>query len=167
MKTKIKRRMLVLGVAIIIATLSIIVIYKIRVQTQIQKKIDVLPTANFFLLDSTSHKLNNARRILLIYFDSTCEHCQNQAIKLKKSIALFSHVQIIMVSSERLITIQSFAQVHKLAMEKVLFLKINPQHIFDTFGSLSVPHIFIYKNGKLSKVFKGETKTENLLTALE
>jgi hypothetical protein len=47
------------------------------------------------------------------------------------------------------------------------FVKINPEHVFETFGSLSLPHIFIYGNDrKLIKEFKGETKMDAILKYL-
>ncbi|MFM7853102.1 MAG: hypothetical protein ACKO96_14580 [Flammeovirgaceae bacterium] len=48
-----------------------------------------------------------------------------------------------------------------------MFAKINTEVVFDTFGSVSIPHIFIYDNEhKLIKEFKGETKMEAILQYL-
>jgi hypothetical protein len=73
-----------------------------------------------------------------------------------------------MVSSEFIKEIKSFSIKYRLNDEpNVTFTKINPEDVYNTFGSVFIPHIFIYgKDRKLIKEFKGETKVEAILQYL-
>lgn len=73
------------------------------------------------------------------------------------------------MSSENISIIKKTSEDFGLAgLTNIHFTKINARDVFDTFGSVSVPHVFIYgKDSKLIKEFKGETKVEAILKYIQ
>ena len=67
--------------------------------------------------------------------------------------------------SVSIMAIKAFGQTYGLlGQENVYFAHIPGEKVLITFGSVSVPHIFIYdKYGALQKEFKGETRIDAIL----
>ncbi len=151
-----------------ILILSYLVFKKIALKERTQANLAFLPVDNFFTLDSARLVVGGFDRFLLVYFNSTCEQCQNQIHKLKDSIGAFSQINILLVSSEPIKEIKTFSIKYNLSVQQNLtFVKINSGDVYNTFGSVSSPHIFIYnEEHRLIKEFRGETKIENLLKYL-
>jgi thioredoxin-related protein len=142
---------------------------KLRAIDKAKDKIASLKSLPIIAMDSSKYELpNNTIPTIIILFNTTCEHCQYEAKEIKKSISSFSQASILMISSEPIKTIKAFSEQYGLNNEaSVSFTKINRENIFETFGSVSIPHIFIYnKDRKLIKEFKGETKIEAILKYL-
>jgi thiol-disulfide isomerase/thioredoxin len=166
-----KKMLVTIGATLLIA-LVLFMVYGI-----VEKVIDIrragekeliLNEGSLFNTDSTTYQVDFSNPIILIYFNSECEHCQYEATEIKKSISLFSKTSILMISSEPIEAIKVFSGQYELSNEPaVTFAKINRDDVYKTFGSVSIPHIFIYgKDHKLVKEFKGETKIEAILKYL-
>jgi thioredoxin-related protein len=136
---------------------------------RIKNELLALKVSRFVDVDSTALLLPESNFVMLIYFDSECVHCRNETLEVSKNLPLFSNTKILLISSEPIKTIKAFAQRYGLRNEpSVTFAKINSDDVFDTFGSISLPHIFIYgKDRKLIKEFRGETKIEAILKYLK
>jgi thiol-disulfide isomerase/thioredoxin len=144
-------------------------IAKVKLKSKIRERVSTLGHLPIHKMDSATYELpNHTGPIVIILFNTTCEHCQYEATELKKSMASFSHVSVLMISSEPIKTIGAFAEQYGLHTEpSVTFAKINPDDVYQTFGSISIPHIFIYgKDRRLIIEFKGETKMEAILKHL-
>lgn len=145
---------------------------KIKQKQVIQKNIEHLPNFTFYHPEDNSQfrpsSLVANQSILLIYFNSECEHCQYEASEIFKQQSQFKDTQILMVSSESIKAIESFSKKYKLGQIPFLrVLKVDAEAFYHTFGSLSVPSIFIYDTKQsLVKTFKGEVKVEKLLEYL-
>jgi thioredoxin-related protein len=141
---------------------------KIMEKKNIQQQIQSLPVDKIRSLDSTLFVFPRAESMLIIYFNSTCEHCQYELKEIREHAALFDGTHLLLVSSENMADIRTFSLQSGLTdRENVSFAKINPDDVYDTFGSVSIPHIFIYNNaGSLVKEFKGETKVEAIAKSL-
>jgi thioredoxin-related protein len=72
-----------------------------------------------------------------------------------------------MVSSEPIRVIKEFSIEYELNNQHAItFAKISIESINSTFGTISVPHTFIYnKNGNLIKEIRGESKVEAILNS--
>lgn len=107
-----------------------------------------------------------SNRLLIIYFNSECEHCQFEIEQLKKHINYFKSSQILLLSSEPSSTIYKFIKIQNLHIYKnIQVAHIDGKVAYETLGFSSVPHILIYgENGLLEKNYKGETKIESLLS---
>ncbi len=130
-----------------------------------------MPGFNLLSMDSTAftnRNLNLAQPTVIIFFNSECPHCQYEATAIGENINAFAHVNLLMMSVEPLAKIKAFATDYRLNLHKEIHLtQIREAVVFDTFGSISVPHIFIYnQQQKLVKEFKGEVKIEVILKYL-
>jgi thiol-disulfide isomerase/thioredoxin len=142
---------------------------KVKLKNKVKEQISTLGHLPIYKMDSTKYELPSPSvPLVIILFNTTCEHCQYEATEIKKSMASFSQVSVLLISSEPIKTIEAFAEQYGLHTEpSVTFAKINPDDVFETFGSASIPHIFIYgKDRRLIKEFKGETKMEAILKHL-
>ena len=141
------------------------IIEKVAAKKEVQAKIQTLPIGvPLFTLDSTYYQLQRNRTVVLIYFNSECQHCQYELGEIQKNVPAFADTEIVFMSSENLSVIREIPPQYTLTQPNFHFTKINPEDVFENFGSLSVPNIFIYgADGKLIKEFKGETKMEAIL----
>jgi thioredoxin-related protein len=141
---------------------------KLRTVDKAKEKIASLKSLPIVVMDSSRYELPTTVSTVVILFNTTCEHCQYEATEIKKSISFFSKTSILMISSEPIKKIKTFSEEYALNNESsVTFAKISRDDVFETFGSVSIPHIFIYsKDRKLIKEFKGETKIEAILKYL-
>ncbi len=152
-----------------VAWLASSTVRKINKKKEVKEKNNVLHELPIFSMDSTSYSIVNEQKpIVLILFNTGCEHCQYEAGEIKKSIASFSQVSIVMVSSEPIAAIKEFALKYEVSHEpNITFCKIDPSKVFETFGGGSIPRIFIYGiDRQLIKEFNGETKIEAILKYL-
>jgi peroxiredoxin len=143
---------------------------KLEAKKGAKNRLTSLPEAELFLKDSVKIDLSTFqdKPNVLIYFNSECGHCQYEAKDIKNKVEAFSRANVIFMSSESLDKIEVFAQAHGLTdYQNIYFTKINSEHAAATFGTLAVPHVFIYGlDNKLIKEFKGETKAEAILKYL-
>lgn len=124
-------------------------------------KIQQLPLVG---LDSLPYNLNETNPTILIYFNPDCDHCHQQAESIRDTLHAFQGIHQVWISSNTLSHIRQFSQTYGLiGMPEVDFTKIEENKVFETFGSLSIPHIFIYNNGLLTQEFKGATSPKKLL----
>lgn len=158
---------LVTAFLVVTIFLGYMIAEKISARKLANKKIQHQPEKSFFNLDSSSFNLPQ-REFVLVFFNSGCEHCQFEMKEIKENIRLFKDHQIVFLSSENIQTISIAAHTFQLdSLLNVTFAKINPADVFDTFGSVSIPHIFVYDDfGNLIKEFKGETKVEAIASSL-
>ncbi len=113
----------------------------------------------------TNESLSDNKTLLLIYFNSECEHCQYEVAEICKHAHQFTNKQVVLVSSQDMETIQNFAEEHQLS--KYPFIRVaktEAETFYKTFGTTAVPSVFIYNDTQeLIKQFKGEVKIETLL----
>jgi len=155
------------GIIIMLALVVFMVYSIIEKQTakkEIQTKIQSIPVnVSLFTLDSTSFSFPIAKPVVLVLFNSTCEHCQYELGQIKENIANFNEVELVFLSSESIATIKQVAEGFD-SVSNLNFVKINPEDVYENFGTVRFPTIFIYNTtGKLVKEFKGETKIEAIL----
>ncbi len=140
---------------------------KVQVSKSVKEKLNTLPVFSLVTLDSSSLESTAlaAGSLVLIYFNSECDHCQYEAQDIKNNIKAFSKATLVFMSSEPLAKIQAFAGTSGLSDQtNISFTKITSNDAFTSFGTLAVPHVFIYGPDKiLRKEFKGETKAEAIL----
>lgn len=143
---------------------------KVQVAKSIKEKRKKLPVFSLASLDSLSIESYSFEDtpLVLIYFNSECDHCQYEVRDIKKNIADFSKATVVFMSSEPLTKINAFADSSGLKdFPNVFFTKISSNDAFTAFGSLGIPHVFIYGSDKvLRKEFKGETSAEVILKYL-
>lgn len=147
----------------------VFVIYKtnqaLSAKEKIYSNLQHLPNPPLFSLDSIPFTIRDANSTVLIYFNPDCSYCEQEAEEIAKNIADFRKTELIFISSDIISRIALFATNFNLDHKpNVSFTKINPDQLFDNFGTVSTPHIFIYGSDKrLIKQFKGKTDLKKIL----
>jgi thiol-disulfide isomerase/thioredoxin len=143
---------------------------KLQKQKERNEKVSILPELKLLTLDSLAFDVRAlpAKPIVLIYFNSGCEHCQYEASVINDSAEKFNNAELIFFSAEKITAIRQFASKYGLNEHlNIHFTKINFSDVADILGILAVPHIFIYgPDRKLRKEFKGETRPQAILKYL-
>jgi thiol-disulfide isomerase/thioredoxin len=108
---------------------------------------------------------NNDEPTIILFFNPDCDHCQYEAKAILEHQADFTSTNFWWVATVDGSAINNFSKKYSLgSLPNHYFAKLPAEKIVESFGSVSVPHIFIYdKTGVLQKEFRGETKIEALL----
>jgi len=163
----VKKALITSGITIVFA-LALFMVYSIiekqAAKKLVQAKIQSTPVnVKLFTLDSTRFIFPTAKPVILILFNSTCEHCQYELSQIKANITDFNAVELLFVSAEPIEVIKQVASAFAAA-DNIKFIKISPEDVYENFGTVRFPTILIYNTaGKLIKEFKGETKIEAIL----
>lgn len=164
MKTALKW-LIVLFVASAVSYLLYKSIVKVHTKQVLKETIATLPDFNFLSLDSISKTKANLipdKYLVLVWFNTGCEHCQYEAQEFRGNPDSFKQTQILMVSGEPISDIRNFGNTYRVdTLNYLTLLHCEYNVFFNTFGTTSVPSIFIYSpEGKLLKQYSGETKLE-------
>ncbi len=108
--------------------------------------------------DFTLRSLPVSPFTLIIFFNPFCDHCDYEAAQLQAHMRDFAQGRVLMVSDDKLENIRAFqARHHLTAIPNVEFLHMDANRVFATFGSVSVPQLYLYsQQGKLVRMVKGE-----------
>jgi thioredoxin-related protein len=166
-----KKSLLTIGATLLFASVLFLIygiVEKVSANEMATKRKQILTAAPFFTIDSTYYEMGSINPLLLIHFNSECDQCQNELAELKRNLAALQTMKVLLMSSENISKIKILASEFSLEQfSNVDFVKINRNDVYENFGSLATPHIFIYgKDRKLIKEFRGETKMEAILQYL-
>lgn len=154
-----------------ISFMSYKVINKINHKKEVAEHIKKIPQFEYQNLDGgvfSNKDLKSNTPIVFLYFNSECEHCQNEADMIRNNIDKFSSFQLIFISFEKPEMIEQFAiKYHLLSYDNVRFICDTKVAFATTFDVNSLPCIVLYdKNQQLIEKIKGQTKAENLIKKL-
>ncbi len=109
--------------------------------------------------------VSNDKPTIVLFFSPDCEHCQYEAQAIFKQKDAFANINLWWVSVADSSAIKQFAKTYHLEeLPNNYLARLPVEKVVQTFGSISVPHIFIYDgNEVLQKEFRGETKIETIL----
>lgn len=150
---------------VVVLLLSYGIFKRVQLRKVVQGKVQKLAITRLLTLDSLAFQIPRSGPFVIIYFDSKCDVCTHELNEIKDNISKFNMVTVILVSSEYISAIKSVSEELSLSgYTNIYFVKINSNDVYSEFGSISVPHIFIYDlNRQLIKEFKGEVKADNIL----
>lgn len=116
-----------------------------------------------------SSQLHRDKQKLIIYFDSECEHCLEEAAAISQHIKSFKNIQLIFISYQEPEAITEFAQTyHFLSLPNAVFLQDNYLQLVTAFNIKEFPFMLIYsKDNKLIQKFEGPTDIRNILMELK
>lgn len=134
----------------------------------IKDKLKILPKVQLVDLDSNRFKMPINEDIIIVYFNTTCGYCLAEIEDIRENIDQLSNYSIILISMETLPTIRNFAKDYNLNFKNLFVTKIRPENVFDAFGSLSNPHVFVYGSDSfLIKEFRGPNTVASMLKSLK
>lgn len=102
-------------------------------------------------------------KVMLIFFNPDCDHCQEEANMMADNKGLFAPYQIYFVTSYEPATADQFAVDYRLTDINYHFGHSAVNDVYNNVGVLQqVPTIYLYKNQKLVKKFEGITPLQEL-----
>ncbi len=104
---------------------------------------------------------------VLILFQTGCDHCQREATAIQQNLKSFENYGVFFVAADSYMAIKTFAKHYKLeGYSNIYFGQLSGQVIYETFGSIDAPSIYIYREGTLIHHFNGETPVEQIIEKL-
>lgn len=168
------RKIAVVAVAVFlcgtIGYLTFVIAAKRTRQREVAKKTGRLPSVRLTYTNGTSALLDahNRQPVVLVLFNSGCEHCQYEAKAIRRRITDFAHTQVVLVSVEEMPAVRQFAAASGLAnTANVRFATISHTDLASTFGTVSFPSVYVYgAGGRLLRHFRGETSPQVILNVV-
>ena len=144
------------------------VISKINYKKEVAEHIKTIPVFSYNTISGkefSNTDLKDEIPTVFLYFNSECEHCQNEAEQIRDNVDKLENVQLVFVSFEEPKKITAFAKKYKLVgYDKIIFLCDSKVSFATTFDVNSLPAVVIYdKNKELVEKIKGEVKIEKIL----
>jgi thioredoxin-related protein len=162
-------------ILLVLSALTVLIyktIVKLNYKEAVKERITTLPGMRMLTADSISFSIANLvndKYLVLVWYNTGCEHCQYEAQEFRKNPGSYGLTQILLVSGEPLSDIRKFGKAY--GVDTLQYLKLmhcDFQAFFNTFGTTSVPSIFIYSpDGRLLKQYNGETKLEAITKYLK
>jgi hypothetical protein len=126
---------------------------------------EYLPVFEFYKLDSSKYSstaVNKINPIIIIHFDTECDHCQSEAKLIHQNIGAFKKSHIIMVAPNSPSYISSFTREYGISQHPEIIVLWDKENRFvDWFGPSPFPSMYIYDSKHhLSKEYHGEVKIE-------
>lgn len=126
-----------------------------------------LPNVNFKALNDELYSIipDSENLILVIFFNTACDHCVQQAEEISRSNLDFQSLRIFWVSNEEMKMIQAFSKTHQLIPSKHhIFLQDTEGYMFTEFKIRTTPTILLYsQNGSLKTSFEGFSPVNEIL----
>ena len=104
-------------------------------------------------------------KIVLILFQTDCDHCQREAAAIQENISAFKPYSVYFITTSSHQQIETFAKEYKLAdYPNVHFCQTTSQSVLDNFGHIDAPSLYIFASDRtLVKSFNGETPINEIL----
>ena len=117
------------------------------------------PAMTVTTLDGTQLNIKELKgKVVLILFQTDCDHCQREATAIQQNISAFQSYSLYFITTTSREDIQAFANQYKLNdYQNVHFGSTSNRSILDSFGPIDAPSLYIYSDQKLVKAFNGET----------
>lgn len=118
----------------------------------------------------TQSDVANNANLLVMLFNPTCGHCQEETILLAKNIYLFKKTKALLMASENMQEYLSVfeAETHVSEYPTLQMGLDSAKFIDKTFRYMDLPQINIYdKDRKLVRIFNGDTPLDSLKQYIE
>lgn len=103
--------------------------------------------------------------VVIMFFSPGCDHCINQFEAMKKRIAEFKNIQIVMATYQPIEELAVFNKKYQLQKYPNIVTGRDVNYFFPPFFEISnFPYMAFYdKNGKLVTAFEGNMTVDNML----
>jgi len=143
--------------------------FHIQYEKDFNKKLVTIPEFEFMDIYSkkaiTDKNLKEGTPVLFIYLNTECHFCIDETQIIRENIKEFRNCQIVIVSIEEPDILVKYAENYNLkGLDNLFFLYDKDLKFEEIFGESPFPSSFVYgKKGKLSKIFKGKPRMDDLL----
>lgn len=127
-----------------------------------------LPSFTLLRSDSTYFKQSDLKKntaTVFVYFNTDCDHCQQEATVIADSARFLTNVQFVFVSNEPFHDVRKFAKAYGLEGLPAFSVTTDiNSDIFLFFEPKYAPFLVIYdKNGQFLKTYEGGTSVANIV----
>jgi peroxiredoxin len=132
---------------------------------QIKSTKEYLPKFEFYQLDTSkfsSTSINKNNSVIIIHFNTVCDHCQAEAQLIHQNIKALKKSHIIMVAPNSPLEISSFIKHYGISQHPEIIVLWDKENRFvNWFGPSPFPSMYIYDSKQhLVKEYHGEVKIE-------
>lgn len=133
-----------------------------QVNAQLQPQ--TLPSAVFYKKDGkafSTAQIPTTKKAFIMFFDATCDHCQQVATQLSKQSGKLANANIYLVSMDEFRSIDYFMTNFGkplLAMKNVTLLQDKHQAFIPTFKPDKYPSMYLYGTNKRLLKFSSNDK---------
>jgi peroxiredoxin len=107
-------------------------------------------------------------KVLIVFFNPDCDHCQREAKMMSENKDAFSSYQVYFLTPDPLPVIEKFSIDHNLVEPNFHFGRSEPADIFNAVGAInSLPTFFVYKDQALVARKDGELTIDQLRELLK
>jgi peroxiredoxin len=132
-----------------------------------------IPEFTFYKMNGQSFSrkdLTRSRRIIIVFFDVSCDHCQNEFKSISQNIDEFKKAEFYLVSMDKVPAIQMFMKKYAFKMNGranvTLLMDIHRQFI-PRFLPVQYPATYIYgTDWRLIKYFGQNSKTSDIINTV-
>jgi len=118
----------------------------------------------------TNEDVDNGANLIVMMFNPTCSHCQDETALLKKNVSLFNKTQLVLIANPGMAQyLRDFVNMLKVMDYPMMHVGIDSSgFINNAFGYHMLPQINIYdRDRKLLKTYNGETPIDSLKNYIE
>jgi hypothetical protein len=118
----------------------------------------------------TNADVDNRANLLVMMFNPTCSHCEDQAERMEKNIAYFSNSKMLMIATPNQGQyVPAFVKNHHVASYPSFIVGVDSSNFIDkVFLYQALPQINIYNaDRKLIRTFTGEVSVDSLKQYIE
>lgn len=134
------------------------------------KPAQVIPDFAFYTMNNqlfTQKQLQKSNRILFLFFDATCPHCQYETKLIGQHYKEFKNTAFYLISMDRKLQIQNFVHQYAQPLEGqdnvTVLADVNRQFI-EKFTPVQFPALYIYnKDRKLLKYWDTPVNIDQVL----
>lgn len=150
--------------AVVVSVLMLVACGKREETTTQQAEVNDLPVLSVTQTDGSEVFLRGLDgKLILIFFNPDCDHCQNEAKAIAENKKYFEDYQLYFISSDSIQNVKKFAEDYQLTDSNFHFSHGEGMAVYNAVGPLpSVPAIFLFRDRKRIKDFMGETQIEEL-----
>lgn len=160
-----RRKIILLSLPAILLLGAVFLSFKIwstlKHKDKIKASTQQLPAIQLRKLDGsvlhTSDFKNSKKLLVLNFFNPDCDHCQSMVQELFREQQLLENVNWLMITAATVEKTKRFADSMQIAqLQNVTVLNDTASLFLKTFGTVSVPSFYVYKNGELLLKHSGE-----------
>ena len=109
--------------------------------------------------------IHNGTPVILCYFSSTCEHCQNEIKSLLENKQYFKGTKFFLVSNDSIADLQKFIYNYHIDSALNFFVAKDYQFSFyNIFHPPLVPYLVIYNSKRqLKRIYIGEANLQSVI----
>lgn len=118
----------------------------------------------------TEKDFENDANLIVMIFNPTCDHCQQQTIQFQKNIEMFKDSKLLLIAAPQMIDyLEFYNNITRYYKYPQMTVAVDSNGYIDkTYHYEALPQINIYdKNRKLTKIFYSETDMKLLEPYIE